>query len=184
MKRDPDFEADLARYPPRPFLREQSIWAIYVYRFGRRAFNRKPGLIRTIQLRIYWLVFRLVETLTGVSLPLEAQIGPGLRIYHFGNIFVHPDSVIGRNCTLRHGVTIGNRWEGGAVPVIGDDVEFGAYAQVFGAVHVGDGAKVGAMSLVLYDVPAGATAFGNPAKMIRRPSRFPNQSLNPSQLNG
>src|SRR4051812_34729310 len=82
MTSDPAFKADLARYPRRPFLKEQSIWAIYIYRFGRRILNRKPGIFRNIQLKFYWLTFRLVETITGISLPLDAQIGPGLRIFH------------------------------------------------------------------------------------------------------
>ena len=172
MADDPDFKADLARYPARPFLREQSIWAICVYRFGRRVFNRKPGVLRNIQLKFYWLIFRAVETGTGISLPLEAQIGPGLRIYHFGNIFINPRVVIGRNCTLRQGVTIGNTGVDGPVPVIEDNVQFGAYAQVFGEVRIGQGAKVGAMSVVLCDVPGGATAFGNPARILpRRPEQ-------------
>jgi serine O-acetyltransferase len=169
MNRDPDFKADLARYPARPFLREQSIWAISVYRFGRRVLRRPPGLIRNLQLKFYWLLFRLVETITGISLPLGAQIGPGLRIYHFGNIFINSDTVIGRNCTLRQGVTIGNREDNGPSPVIEDDVEFGAYAQVLGSIRISNGAKIGAMSVVLSDVPAGATAVGIPARIISGP---------------
>jgi serine O-acetyltransferase len=165
---DPAFQEDLKRYPSRAFLREQSIWAIYVYRLGRRIRNGKPGLLRSIKLKFYWFVFRLVETSTGVSLPLEVQIGPGLRIYHFGNIFIHSGTIIGRNCTLRQGVTIGNVRAGGPVPVIEDNVEFGAYAQVLGGVHIGGGAKIEPMSVVLSDVPAGATAGGNPARIIIR----------------
>jgi serine O-acetyltransferase len=166
MHHDPDFQADLERYPPRPFLKEQSIWAIYVYRFGRRVVNRKSRAIQRIQLQFYWLIFRIVETITGISIPLGARIGPGLRIYHFGNIFIHSDVVIGRGCTLRQGVTIGNRVPNGPVPVIEDDVEFGAYAQVLGSICIGRGAKIGAMSVVLCDVPAGATAVGTPARII------------------
>ena len=165
MPADPDFEADLARYPPRPFLKEQSIWAIYVYRYGRRALNRKPGAIRSARLKLYWLMFRFVETITGISLPLEAKIGPGLRIYHFGNIFVHSGAIIGRNCTLRQGVTIGNRVPDGPTPVIEDDVEFGAYAQVLGGIRISRGAKIGAMAVVLQDVPSEATATGIAAQI-------------------
>jgi serine O-acetyltransferase len=166
MTGDPDFEADLARYPPRPFLREQSIWAIWVYRYGRRVLYRKPGIVRYLQLRIYWLLFRIVETLTGISLPFDAQIGPGLRIYHFGNIFVHSGAIIGRNCTLRQGVTIGNRLDDGAAPVVEDNVEFGAYAQALGSIRIGANSRVGAMSLVLYDVPADTTVLGIPARPV------------------
>ena len=166
MTADADFDADLSRYPPRPFLKEQSIWAICVYRYGRRVLNR-TGILRTIQLKLYWLMSRFVETLTGITLPLEAQIGPGLRIYHFGNIVIHSEAVIGRNCTLRHGVTIGNRVPDGPAPVIEDDVDFGAYAQVLGNVRIGSGAKIGAMTVVLCDVPAGATAVGIPARILQ-----------------
>jgi serine O-acetyltransferase len=165
---DPDWQADLARYPKGPWLKEQSIWAIAVYRFGRRVDRRKPGLVRKVLDRVYWLLFRAVETATGISIPKMVRIGPGLRIYHFGNIFVNIDCVLGANCTLRQGVTIGNLTEGGPSPVIEDDVEFGAYAQVLGGITVGRGAKVGALSLVLNDVPPGSVVVGVPAKIVSR----------------
>jgi len=160
------FEADRARYPAQAWVREQSLWAVAVYRFGRRNDERPEGLARRLGDRLYWLLFRVVETLTGVSFTKQVEIGPGLRVHHFGNIFIHSGVKIGARCTLRQGVTIGNRVEGGPVPVVGDDVEFGAYAQVLGGVHIGDGARIGAMSVVLQDVPAGATAVGIPAKIL------------------
>lgn len=168
MSHDPVFAADRARYPAHAFLREQSLWAVWVYRFGQRTIALRGGFVRRLRMKIYWLLFRFVETLTGVSIPAEAQIGPGLRIYHFGNIFIHPQTVMGASCTLRQGVTIGNRSEGGPVPVLGDGVELGAYAQILGGVWIGDGAKIGAMSVVLHDIPPGATAVGNPARIIEK----------------
>lgn len=164
---DPDWSADLQRYGgTRPFLRDQSIWAIWIYRFGRRVDQRPEGLMKRLLTSWYWLLFRWVETVIGVSLPKSVHIGPGLRIWHFGGIFIHADVVIGSNCTLRHGVTIGNRHEGGPVPVIGNDVELGAYAQILGGIKIGNGCKVGAMTVVLCDMPDGATAVGSPAKII------------------
>jgi len=167
LPRDPDWAADLQRYGMRrPFLREQSIWAIWIYRFGRRVDRRPAGFTRRVLTLFYWCWFRLVETKVGISLPKSAVIGPGLRIWHFGGIFLHPNVRIGANCTLRQGVTIGNRVADGRVPTIGDDVEFGAYAQVLGDVHIGNGCRIGAMSVVLCDMPDGATAVGVPARVI------------------
>lgn len=167
MHQDPDWAADLARYGMRrPFLKEQSIWAVWIYRKGRRLDRRPPGVARKVGTALYWLLFRLIETATGVSLPKSARIGPGLRIWHFGGVFLHPDAVIGANCTLRQGVTIGNRHPDGPVPVIGDNVELGAYAQVLGGVRVGDNCRIGAMAVLLQDLPDGATAVGAPARII------------------
>jgi serine O-acetyltransferase len=166
--RDLDWEADLTRYPERPWLREQSIWALAVYRFGRRNDRRRGGLVRRLCDRFYWFAFRITETLTGISIPKSAQVGPGLRIYHFGTIIVHANAQIGANCTLRHGVTIGSRVDNGPVPVIEDDVELGAYAQILGGVRIGRGAKIGALSLVLCDVPPDTVAVGVPARVIDR----------------
>jgi serine O-acetyltransferase len=163
---DPDWQEDLKRYPPRPFLKEQSIWAIAVYRFGRRNDRRAPGFVKKLGEKWYWLIYRLTETFTGISIPKSVEIGPGLKIHHFGNIFVHKDAKLGARCTLRQGVTIGNRHDDGPVPVLEDDVELGAYAQILGGIKIGTGARIGAMSVVLIDVPPGATAVGIPAKII------------------
>lgn len=171
MSTDKDWLADLRRYAiQRPFLKEQSIWAVWLYRFGRRLNTRPTGLQKRILLMIYWLLFRIIETATGISLPKTACIGPGLRIWHFGGIFLHSDVIIGSNCTLRQGVTIGNRHAGGPVPIVGNNVEFGAYAQVLGGIRIGDNCQIGAMSVVLCDVPDGATAVGAPARIIFRDS--------------
>jgi serine O-acetyltransferase len=164
----PDFKEDRACYPKSAWVREQSLWAIAVYRFGRWNDLQPQGVFKTVRDRLYWILFRVVETLTGVSFTKEVVIGPGLRIHHFGNIFIHSDVKIGSHCILRQGVTIGNRVAGGPVPVIGDHVEFGAYAQVLGGIKIGDGARIGAMSVVLQDVPAGATAVGIPSRIISK----------------
>ncbi len=161
-----NWKQDKARYPEKAFLREQSMWALAVYRFGRWGDARPSGMVRFLLDRIYWFAYRIVETLTGISFTKLVEIGPGLRIHHFGNIFIHSEVKIGAGCTLRQGVTIGNRHEGGPVPAIGDDVEFGAYAQVLGGIEIGKGARIGAMSVVLEDVPPGATAIGIPARIL------------------
>ncbi|QJD92086.1 serine acetyltransferase [Duganella dendranthematis] len=167
MSKDEDWAADLRRYAMRrPFLKEQSIWPIWLYRRGRRIDGMAPGLGRRLATALYWSLYRVIETASGITLPKSARVGPGLRIWHFGNVIIHSDAVIGANCTLRHGVTIGTREENGPVPVIGDDADIGAYAQILGGVRVGNGCRIGAMSVVLCDVPDGATAVGAPARII------------------
>ncbi|HEY1057339.1 MAG TPA: serine acetyltransferase [Limnobacter sp.] len=170
---DPDWQEDLKRAGGSAWLlwREQGLWALALYRYGRRVDRMPKGIARRIHNRLYWLCYRVVETLTGIGLPKAATVGGGLRIWHFGGIFIHPRVVMGRNCTLRQGVTIGDKGDNGAVPTIGQGVDFGAYAQVLGPVHVGDGAVIGAMAVVVKDVPAGATVVGNPARIIRLSGR-------------
>jgi serine O-acetyltransferase len=160
-----DLRSDLARYPARPFLREQSSWALAVYRFGRWTLTLSP-VARRAASPAYWMAYRVVETLTGISMSRNVRLGPGCRIHHFGTIIIHDRVQIGANCSIRHGVTIGERRVGGGVPSIGDGVDFGAGASVLGGVTVGTGATIGAMSLVLTDVPAGATAVGVPARVL------------------
>ena len=167
--RDKDWQADLERYGGKgAWFSEQSLWAVWVYRFGRRVDARPRGFKRYGLTKIYWFLYRVVETVTGISLPKEAKVGPGIRIWHFGGVFINPQSAIGTNCTIRQGVTLGNRVEGGPCPVLGDGVELGAYAQILGGVHLGDGCRVGAMAVVLENIPAGATAVGNPARIVSR----------------
>lgn len=155
------------------------MWAVWVYRFGRRVDRRPDGVRKSVCLKVYWLLFRLLETLLSTSFSKSVVIGPGLRIWHFGNIFIHPGVVIGENCTLRQGVTIGNRDNSPDVPTVGDNVEFGAYAQVLGRVRIGDNCRIGAMSVVLCDVPDGATAVGVPARVVVGDSQESRSSKSP-----
>jgi serine O-acetyltransferase len=180
-RNDPEWQQDLLRLGmARPFLKEQSIWAIWVYRYGRRVDALPHGLGKRLRTKLYWLLFRFVETWTGISLPKEAVIGGGLRIFHFGGIFIHPGVRMGKFCTLRQGVTIGNKTEGGPVPVLEDDVELGAYAQVLGGVVLRSGCRVGALSVVVHDVEAGVTVAGAPARPLH--ARTPSLVLLPSPL--
>lgn len=167
---DLDWSADLKRAggSARALLREQSLWAIWVYRFGRRVDQRTDGIKKRMLLRWYWLLHRSVETITGIGLPKASCIGGGLRIWHFGGIFVHPEVVMGRNCTLRQGVTLGDKGNGTGAPVVGNNVDFGSGAHVIGPVRVGNDVKVGALAVVVSDVPDGCTVVGNPARIVKR----------------
>jgi serine O-acetyltransferase len=173
-RRDQAWQADFARVSGRrAFLKEQSLWAIWVYRFGRRLDQHPDGIGKKFLFAIYWLLSHTIETVTGISLPRSCMIGKGLRIWHFGGVFIHHRAVIGENCTLRQGVTIGNRYNDEVAPRLGDNVELGAYAQVLGGVHIGNGCKIGAMTVVITDMPDGSTAVGPPARIILRGTTMP-----------
>ncbi|QEC46668.1 serine acetyltransferase [Baekduia soli] len=162
--------ADVRRYAPRELLTEPALWAIAVYRLGRFTLEL-PRPVRLALFPVYGALHLAVSLLTGISIPKSAEIGPGLRIFHFGGIIIHPASRMGANVTMGHGVTLGVREHRDGAPVIEDDVVLSAYAQVLGGVRVGRGAKVGAMTVVLDDVPAGATVAGIPARVVGRRDR-------------
>lgn len=118
------------------------------------------------------LLYKLVtEYVLGTEIHWRTRIGPGLRIYHGYGLVVHSNVIIGSNCVLRHGVTIGSKDSAGTlVPVLGDDVEVGVSALIIGPYRIGNGAKVGAGTVVLGDVPDGCVVVGNPGRVINRAS--------------
>ena len=112
-----------------------------------------------------------VEWVLGIELRYKTSVGPGLRLYHAQALVVHEGTVIGANCVLRQSTTIGNKTladgSAGPCPVLGDGVEGGSNAVILGGLTIGDRAVIGAGSVVLKDVAAGAVVAGNPAKVIR-----------------
>jgi serine O-acetyltransferase len=105
--------------------------------------------------------------MTGIEIHPGATIGRRVFIDHGMGVVVGETAVIGYDCTLYHGVTLGGTsWnKGKRHPTLGREVVIGAGAKVLGPVLVGDGAKVGSNAVVVRDVPAGATAVGIPARI-------------------
>lgn len=124
-----------------------------------------------MRLSVYPVSRAILRHLTfklGVSIPPKTRIGSGLYIGHFGGIFVNDQSVIGRDCNLSQGVTIGqaNRGRNVGSPVIGDGVYIGPGAKIIGAVKVGNNVAVGANAVVTRDVPDDSVVVGVPAEVI------------------
>lgn len=104
----------------------------------------------------------------GISIPDTTQVGSGFYIGHFGDIVVNSRTVIGKNCNISHGVTLGqlNRGERAGCPMIGDNVFIGPGAKILGKIQVGDHAAIGANCVVVADVPPHAVVVGVPGKVI------------------
>jgi len=144
--------------------RNRALWAMAVYRFGRWGMEMRAGPFRWIVNKVYGTVTVFAPILTGVALDRATRVGRRFHIVHPGMVLIHPQAVFGDRCGVMHNVTVGMNTDGG-VPTVGDDVFIGTGAVVLGAIHIGDGARIGANSLVLTDVPAGAMAIGVPAKI-------------------
>lgn len=160
---------DLRGY--REGLLAQGFWALQVYRFGHARFGVRSPWIRKPWGALHLLLAKFIELSCGISIGATAQIGRRLVIEHFGGIVIHGHAVIGDDCMIRQGVTIGNknRERPLEAPTIGSRVDIGAGAKLLGAIYIGDDSSIGANAVVLIDVPANAIAVGVPA--ILKPRR-------------
>ncbi len=120
-----------------------------------------------------WLA-HLARWLTGIEIHPGATIGRRFFIDHGMGVVIGETSVIGDDCTLYHGVTLGGTsWDKGKRhPTLGKNVVIGAGAKVLGPITLGDGARVGSNAVVVKDVPAGATAVGIPARILDEESKL------------
>ncbi len=172
-----ELQKDWQRHGHSP--RDLGFWSLANYRLGRLAAGSTSAGVRVVGGRFYGLCATAIDVLCGVQINREARIGAELRVVHGWNIKIHPATVIGDRVGIMHDVTIGTTPESDGAPTIGDDVFIGAGARVLGPVHVGNGARIAANSLVVTDVPAGATAIGVPARMLHYTGRAKTKTTSP-----
>ncbi len=108
---------------------------------------------------------------TGIEIHPGARIGKNLFMDHGMGIVIGETATIGDNCTIYHGVTLGGKGDspgGKRHPDIGNNVMIGSGAQILGAIQIGEGARIGANSVVTRGVPAKVTVAGIPARVVCR----------------
>ncbi|MBE9011497.1 serine acetyltransferase [Pseudanabaenaceae cyanobacterium LEGE 13415] len=144
--------------------------AIAVYRFGVWRMGIQPLILRAPLSILYRMMFRKVRNTYGIELPYSAKVGRRVIIEHQSAIVIHGNCVIGDDCVIRQGCTLGNRYLDRLeeAPILGNRVNVGAGAKILGLVHIGDDASIGANAVVLSDIGAGETAIGIPAKILKR----------------
>ena len=105
-----------------------------------------------------------------IQIPCKCKIGKGFYIGHNGRIIINPEAIIGDNCNIATGVTIGqeNRGSRKGTPTIGNEVWIGTNAVIVGNIKIGNDVLIAPNSYVNFDVPSHSIVIGNPGKIIHR----------------
>ena len=157
QRRDP-----AARSKLEVFLFYPGVHALLWHRLAHRLYLRKHFFLAR------WISQR-VRKKTGIEIHPGATIGRRLVIDHGMGIVIGETAEIGDDCLLYQGVTLGGtgKDQGKRHPTLGNNVMVGSGARVLGPFKVGDNARIAAGAVVLSEVPAGSTAVGVPARIVR-----------------
>ena len=137
--------------------------AIIMYRFAHKLYNKKHYFLAD------WISKRARKK-TGIEIHPAATIGKGVFIDHGMGVVIGETAVVGDNCTIYQGVTLGGtgKGKGKRHPTIGNNVTIGCGAKVLGPFSVGDNSKIAANAVVLNEIPANSTCVGVPAHIVKR----------------
>ena len=138
-----------------------TIHALFAYRMAHFCYRKKLFFLAR-------LISQTARFTTGIEIHPGAKIGRRLFIDHGMGVVIGETTTIGDDCIIYHGVTLGATDCDAPKrhPDVGDRVLIGAGAKILGPISIGSGAKVGANSVVLKSVPAGAPAVGIPARIL------------------
>lgn len=147
----------------------QGFWAVLQYRVAHFIYTKvswQPFRVIFLFLALLWQ--KAIEIAAGISIPASVKIGHSFYIGHFGGIVINAHSVIGNNCNVSQGVTIGvsGIGENRGIPTIGNEVYIGANAVIAGKISIGNYVLVGACSLVNQSLSDNAVVLGVPAVVI------------------
>lgn len=122
---------------------------------------------------LYWMVvwhYKQLMYKTGIQLPIGTKVGGGLKFYHFGNVVVNKNAIIGNYASIYNGVTIGINLspDGKAYPpILGNNVVLCTGSKVIGNVRIGNNCVIGANAVVVKDIPDDCVAAGVPVKVLK-----------------
>ncbi len=166
-------ERDAAIHSPWEVFLYPSFKVMLHYRVAHQLYLKKHYFLAR------WISQRAVRK-TGIEIHPGAQIGKGLFIDHGNGVIIGETTIIGDNCTLYQGVTLGGtgKEQGKRHPTLGNNVMVSAGAKVLGSFTIGDNSKIGAGSVVLAEVPPNSTVVGVPGRVVRRNNMaFPQETM-------
>jgi serine O-acetyltransferase len=151
-------------------FKELIVGEAFKYTFWMRTctFLRQYKVLKYSLYIIACLMYRHYTYKFAISIPTSTKIGSGFYIGHFSGIIVNKDCIIGKNCNISQGVTLGqsNRGAKKGAPIIGDNVYIGPGAKLIGRVVIGNNVAIGANSVVTKDIEDNAVVVGAPARVI------------------
>lgn len=136
---------------------------LFIHRFAHALYRMK----------LFWFarwISQIGRSLTGIEIHPGAKIGQRLFIDHGLGVVIGETAVVGDDCLIYHGVTLGGHHGGKGQqrhPILDNDVVVGANATLLGPIHIGSHARVGANSVVTHDVAENTTVVGIPARPIQ-----------------
>lgn len=159
LNKDPSVKSkiEILMYP--------SFKAIVIYRLSHKLYLKKHYILAR------WLCEK-AKRKTGIEIHPGATIGRSLFIDHGSGVVIGETAIIGDNCTMYHGVTLGTtgKEKGKRHPTIGNNVYIGTGAKILGNISIGDNVKIGANAVVLRDVEKNVTVVGIPGKVVKHTS--------------
>lgn len=144
-------------------LFNDSVKIMFWYRIANFLYKHKLSFLA-------YFIMNGVKKRRGVEIHPAAKIGKKLLIDHGVGVVIGETTIIGDNCTIYQGVTLGGtgKESGKRHPTIGNNVIIGAGAKVLGNIYIGDFVKVGANAVVLEDIPTSNTVVGCKGKIVKR----------------
>lgn len=133
-----------------------------IFRLNQQVKKYNPFFL---PLRIW---YKNISCKYSIQIPLHTKIGGGFLMNHYGGIVINQGVVLGENCNISQGVTLGNVSRGKlkGCPTIGDRVWIGANSIVVGKITIGNDVLIAPLSYVNFDVPDKAVVMGNPAQIV------------------